>query len=346
MTNRDGTGKGWWYWAWLAVLCLAVVVSAVAITAAWSSWRGTAGPGQGTVPPGLRLSEPLTPSGWAPVMIGTAQISVPRTWLLNASGQMGCAGPRSIVFAGGSPRQWAALMKKVHCPMPGNSAMITLDSGSVPRHGPEPAIAAINGIQVAGGMSGRGGLSYLAPELHVRVTAHGPLARKIVGTLTRSPLAVMLERGPLLPVPGNWRWYEFAGVRFAAPGAWPLHRDDAWGDGCSPVVPRRLVFVRTARVPDVPGCGSDYDTAGQAAATLGVVAGSGPEAIVPRLGGGSRCRRLHGLRVCIPDPDTISQRVTLTVWVPRRRPVIVEIGLAGNGVIPRTIFDSIRPASL
>jgi len=44
-------------------------------------------------------------------------------------------------------------------------------------------------------------------------------------------------------------------------------------------------------------------------------------------------------------PDTISQRVTLTVSVPRRRPVIVEIGLAGNGVIPRTIFDSIRSAS-
>jgi len=223
--------------------------------------------------------------------------------------------------------------------------MVTLDSGSVPRHGSEPAIGAINGIQVVGGMSGRSGLSYLVPGLHVRVTAHGPLARKIIGTLTRSPLAVTLERGPQLPVPGNWRWYEFAGVRFAAPGAWPLHRDDAWGDECSPVVPRKLVFVRTARVPDVPSCGGDYDTAGQAAAALGVVAGSGPQAIAPQFGGGPRCLRLHGLRVCMPDPAAVSQRVTLAVSVPRRRPVIVEIGLAGNGVIPRTIFDSIRPAS-
>jgi len=277
-------------------------------------------------------------------MIGDAQISVPRTWLLDTREQLGCAGPRSIVFAGGSRREWAALMKKMHCPMPGNNAMITLDSGSPPRHGSEPAIGAINRIPVVGGMSGRNGLSYLVPGLHVRVTAHGPLARKISRTLTRSPLAVMLERGPLLPVPGDWRWYEFAGVRIAAPGAWPLHRDDGWGDECSPVVPRRLVFLRTARVPDVPSCGGDGDTAGQAAATLGVVVGSGPEAIPPHFGSGSRCLRLHGLRVCMPDPGTISQRVTLTVSVPRRRPVIVEIGLAGNGVIPRTIFDSIRPS--
>jgi hypothetical protein len=229
--------------------------------------------------------------------------------------------------------------------MPGNSATITLDSGSLPRHGSEPAIGAINGIPVVGGMSGRSGLSYLVPGLHAGVTAHGPLARKIIGTLTRSPLAVMLERGPLLPVPGDWRWYEFAGIRFAAPGAWPLHRDDAWGDECSPVVPQRLVFVRTAKVPDAPSCGGDDDTAGQAAATLGVLAGSGPEAIAPHFAGGSSCLRLHGLRVCMPAPDTISQRVTLTVSLPRRRPVIVEIGLAGNGVIPRTIFDSIRSAS-
>src|SRR5262245_19137685 len=69
MTKREGTSKRRWRWAWLAALSLAVVVSAVAITATWSSWQGAAGPGEGTVPPGLPLSEPLTPPGWASVMI-------------------------------------------------------------------------------------------------------------------------------------------------------------------------------------------------------------------------------------------------------------------------------------
>jgi hypothetical protein len=42
----------------------------------------------------------------------------------------------------------------------------------------------------------------------------GPLARRVLATLTRSPLSVVLRRGPAGPVPAHWIWHRFGSVEF------------------------------------------------------------------------------------------------------------------------------------
>src|SRR5262249_56734418 len=97
----------------------------------------------------------------------------------------------------------------------------------VPRRAP---IQRINGIPVTRLPNLRGTLSYLVPSLRVQVTAVGPEARQVIGTLTRSPRAVALAPGRAFAVPSGWRWHHFGGINFAAPGAWRGPRARALGN--------------------------------------------------------------------------------------------------------------------
>src|SRR5262249_52869487 len=87
----------------------------------------------------------------------------------------------------------------------------------------------INGIPLLGVRPvARGYASFLAPTLHVLITVRGPLANKVLGTLTRSPFSVVFEAGPRLSVPHSWRWRDFGGIRFATPAQWRTIKSRVW----------------------------------------------------------------------------------------------------------------------
>ena len=55
------------------------------------------------------------------------------------------------------------------------------------------------------------------------------------------------------------------------------------------------------------------------------------------------CLSIHGLKVC-PATSPAYSILVLKVNVPgRSKPVIVSIGLAGSGMVARTILYSLRP---
>jgi len=58
----------------------------------------------------------------------------------------------------------------------------------------------------------------------------------------------------------------------------------------------------------------------------------------------SHCLSLHGLTAC-PATSPAYSILVLKVRVPgRSKPVFVSIGLTGNGMVARTILDSVRAA--
>jgi hypothetical protein len=58
----------------------------------------------------------------------------------------------------------------------------------------------------------------------------------------------------------------------------------------------------------------------------------------------AHCLDLHGLTAC-PATAPAYSILVLRVRVPgRNKPVFVSIGLAGNGMVARTILDSVRTA--
>ena len=81
----------------------------------------------------------------------------------------------------------------------------------------------INGISVYPYAAAPQG-SYLVPSLRVEVTVDGLLAQQVLHTLTRSPRAVALARGPAPSVPSSWRSVTFARLRFSVPANWPVDR--------------------------------------------------------------------------------------------------------------------------
>src|SRR5262249_6910467 len=157
----------------------------------------------------------------------------------------------------------------------------------------------------------------------------GPLAHRVLGTLTRSPLSVVFAPGPEAAVPSGWRWHDFGGIRFAAPPPWPQERSVGWA-GCPPALPPATSTPAKTTTATPGGWVSRSLTAGSLTAWPGVIVATGPflQWPVPRA---SPCHRLHGLRACYSRPIYLGGVLDMSVYVPgSRRPTVVEIGLAGN----------------
>ena len=163
-----------------------------------------------------------TPAGWSPVPYESAQLSVPGSWLVESPQQLSCGFPQvnGMIFVGVKP----AIPKDFGCDVTASLAWIR-PAGQIPKgiehHKPT---AVIHGIPVYRLPSGKGTAAYLVPELGVRVGARGKLAARVLATLTRSPLSVVLRRGAAAPVPAGWTWRQFGGVRFATTRAWGLQQ--------------------------------------------------------------------------------------------------------------------------
>jgi hypothetical protein len=223
----------------------------------------------------------------------------------------------------------------------------------VPQSGEKPTVR--NGVMGYRGtndsFSPRGGpFIYYAPSLDIEVIAGGPMAIRVVDTLTRSPRSVALAQGPAPSVPSYWRTVTFAGLRFLVPAYWSIERTPVTpvlGEICrTPGVSfyRSVVTLSTDIRPiEVPSCPYIPPTPQYPSDGVQVDSGLRVEPIVP-LSFSPRCLDLHGLTACpatSPDYSILVLRVTVPG---RSKPVFVSIGLAGNGVVARTILYSLRAA--
>ena len=321
----------------LALMVLAVVLAACTSSTAPST----------TTKPLPAVDFSATPAGWVPVANGNVQISVPATWsvLYNVGCPTGLLPGEVLVnpvaefcapeIAGRGPKNlvWLTLLAGL---------------GSGYRHR-----SVINGFSVYDDDPG----TYFVPSLRLRVTLSGPLAQRVLHTLSRSPRTVALASGPAPAVP-SWRSVPFAGLRFSVPAVWPTTRTSgaAFGLGspCATpgvafpdyVAPSLLTYGVTLDTDlyrlAAPSCPTETPLNQPPMNGVQVDSGSRMNFQVA-LSFSTRCLHLHGLTVC-PATSPAYSILVLKVTVPGSKPVYVSIGLAGNGLIARTILYGLKEA--
>ena len=336
----------------IAAAAVAIIAAAVLASAGSALASRGAGPAASRVAAGISRSEPgdglltggsAAPAGWAPVPYRRAQLSVPGSWLVQNPQQFSC-GPRSagMIFAGGGP----VVPKGAGCGLTASLAWIR-PAGRIPlgiRHR-KPA-AVIHGIPVYRLPGGPGSVRYLVPELGVRAGARGPLARRVLATLTRSPLSVVLRRGPAGPVPAGWIWHRSHGLRFAIPRSWKLRREHQWATCGTGLVPGRLLLIDATRPPARLPCPAPVPTAAaeQARPGLTVVTGKHAATSVGEPFTGGQVRR--GVRICLSSVTGqggfSSGVLIISASRPRRSPAaFFLLGLSGSGARARAILGSV-----
>ena len=295
-----------------------------------------------------------TPPGWVPVAYGDAQVSVPATWdvLFNVCVIGSSVGDVYLNPSGG--------FCTAQGPPKGKTNITLLPvtdgefQGSPSSNGPR---SVINGISVydlySYGPAPYVGTDYLVPSLGVEVAAEGPLARRVVDTLTRSPRAAALTSGPAPAVPSGWRTMVFEGLAFATPSSWPVTRtsvDHGLGYPCATPGVALMdsgVVLSTDQKPYGYDCVATVPPGPQTPQD-GIQVDTGSKTLSQwnlHIAFSTRCLHLHGLTAC-PATSPAYSILVLKVTVPgRNKPVYVSIGLAGNGMVARTILYSLRTAS-
>jgi hypothetical protein len=309
--------------------------------------------------PTIAVDLSATPAGWVPVAYGDAQISVPSSFSVYYPGMNECGFVHSpgAVFVGpvvGGPN-W--------CPAPvqpgGSTAVTLLPLGPLPEDFVHLAHIDIHGVTVLVLPSGRGD-SYLVPALGVRLSGQGPLLTRVLRTLTRSPRTVALVSVPALAIPSGWHAVTFGGLSFDAPRSWMVvltaitGRDVGWACNTSGPAVSGLAFRRAEVVlssdrqpfPVIANCPLMQQFQQQFQQPnngIELDAGNIMNFPVP-VTFTKRCLDIHGLTAC-PATSLTYSILFLKVTVPgRATPVIVSIGLAGNGMVAGTILYSLRAA--
>jgi hypothetical protein len=354
MTGRQqdapGTGRGRRAaaaGAAVAVVALGLVSSALAAPRAMPAVSPAAAGISRTGQAAGRFSDGAgAPPGWVPVPFRRAQLSVPGLWLVESPRQAWCAPQsRGMIFAGGRPR----IPEGAGCRRIASLAWIR-PAGPIPpglRHrGPS---AVIHGIPVYRLSSGQGSVRYLVPELGVRVGASGPLHRRVLATLTRSPLSVVLRRGPGRPVPAGWIWHRSGGVRFAVPRSWGLQHENQWATCGTGLVPRSLLLIDAIRPPARLPCPAPFPAAAAERAQPGLTVVTGNYAARSVAADFVRCRVRRGARICLSSVTgqggLLSGVLTFSVSrTHRHEATFFLLGLSGSGARARAIFGSIKVA--
>ena len=211
---------------------------------------------------------------------------------------------------------------------------------------PHARQARVNGIPVTLGRERVGRrLVHLERGLGLDIGVSGPLARRVLATITHSPLSVVLP-SPRVAVPADWRHVSFGVLRFAVPQAWKSVSSNWWG-GCPYNLGADILMVSTGQVLSDPGCPFPRATAAATAGVAGMVVGAGPRVTEPRLRGVT-CLIRNALRVCIDPPPLHGayqnrglQILTARVYLPgQRQPDVIEVGLYGTGRACAAIVDS------
>ncbi len=282
-------------------------------------------------------------TGWVPVACGDAQASVPASFIVVYPGQiLFCGSVRSVETLFLEPT--LTTRTGPGCPAEIRSTLVRLASTrQVPAKYASEKPVILNGVPVCFGPTDEllARYTYYAPSLGVEATADGLLARLVIGTLARSPRATALALGTAPSVPASWRSVAFSGLGFSVPAEWTVERTETW-NLCGPVqiAIGQGVTLDTEKVflalpcpaplsfPVTPSDGVRIDSGAQ-----------GPTGPFPA---GGACIHAAGLTTCpssAPDHSILLLRVTVPG---RATPVFVSIGLAGSGMVARTILCSPR----
>jgi hypothetical protein len=340
----------------------AVLILAVVLIVGFRSTPSQKPAGVGSVNlPSVDLT--ATPKGWAPVEYGDAQVSVPASWVYAWSG---C--PNAVPSSGGEVFLQGTAPTRAPCSVPDNSISISSDT-SDDHFGSRSQV--INGIR-AYMSDARISLEQVmqVPSLGVRipiVTMDSSLTGQIVGTLTHSPRAVALAAGPHPSIPASWKRVNYDGLSVAVPKNWPVDFPGEWGSPSA--VPSNLTMSDVSASPTFPRvttdtspsvrltnaiynpfaeCGCYEPAKGPATwATVpidGLLVDGGDIGPLQGTSVSANCLHLNGLSAC-PATDDVYGVLVLSVEYPGSGEIAVEIGLAGDGAVARTILGSIRPSN-
>ena len=331
-------------------IAAAAITATVAAAAAWpisdslaasrpkpaGSLAGESGrAGRAESPSGIR-------AGWDPVPYRRARLSVPGRWLVETPREIFCQ-PRSagMIFTGAKP----GIPKGTGCGLTASYAWIVPAGHIPPGLSHRKPTAVINGIRVYRRPSGPDSVLYLVPELSVRVGAHGSLGRRVLATLNRSPLSVVLGKGRASPVPARWVWHQFGGVRFAAPRTWHRHRQTQWATCGTGVVPGSLALIDAIKPPLALPCPFPLPYADTFAAQPGLTAVTGKFAARSVGERFTRCQLRHRALICLAavtgHGGFLSGVLIFSVSRPHHHPAaFFLLGLSGSGARARAIFDS------
>lgn len=287
----------------------------------------------------------LTPPGWSPLGLGPVEVSVPSGWYVEGPGFTCGDGQQGMVFIDEAP----VSPKGTSCKFPANVVELRA-APAEPLPGYHRTV--INSVPAFERSTGSGAaLTEMVRALGTEVIAKGPLAGEVIGTLTHSPLSVVLGSS-VSSWPSGWRRMSFGGLSFSVPRQWAVQRVDWWG-GCPFNIASNTVLLSTARTQPVLFCPLVQGTAGYLAGRPGLVLFSGPK--VPAAPRDANCLTRHTVRICIdPQPTSTGgfspghelNLLTAQVNVPHQATVDqVEIGLTGSGVLPLDVFGSLRPAA-
>jgi hypothetical protein len=349
-----GTEQGtWWVRRRRRAAAIGVAVAAVAtVAAAMASPAGSALASPRAIPPGVTRSGQAagapargsgTPAGWAPVPYERAQLSVPGSWLVESPQQLWCwPAAGGMIFAGTGP----AFPKGDGCAPTASLAWI-VPAGQIPKGiSHRKPTAVIHGIPVYRLPAAKGSVLYLVPALGVRAGARGPLARRVLATLTRSPLSVVLSRGPAAPVPAAWTWRQFGGVRFAVPRSWSPQASNQWATCGTGLLPGTLLLVDATKPPLYLPCPLQIPSAADYQAQPGLTVVTGKYAAQSVGENYARCQSRHGLRICLASVTgqggPLSGVLIFSVSRPHHPATFFLLGLPGSGTSARAIFGSIR----
>ena len=304
--------------------------------------------------PAVDLS--ATTAGWVPVASGDAQVSVPASSYVYYPSWIDCGLRGNALYLG------PATPSAIGCGAPSADPRTTtrvflrhIDGDPTPYRRWKPVNLNGVAVYVVPSYGPEPVLDYYAPSIGVEVIATGPLARRIIDTLARSPRVVALASGPAPSVPSSWRSVTFAGLRFSVPAVWPITRTSgaAFGLG-SPCATPGVAFPDYV-APDgvtldtnlyrlaVPACPAETPLKQPPMNGVQVDSGSRMNFQVA-LSFSTRCVHFHGLTTCPATSPAYSILVTKVTVPGRSKPVLVSIGLAGNGMVARTILYSLRTA--
>jgi hypothetical protein len=189
---------------------------------------------------------------------------------------------------------------------------------------------------------------FVVPSLDVEVSATGPLASRVLHTLTQSPRSVALAAGPPPPIPRSWLRVTFGQTSVAVPSDWSVQSTALFGLGyCGPYTsltsPPTVVFETGAHLESF-GCPAEGIPSEVSPASDGLIIDPGPYSPIRGVRSFGQCLHVNGLQVCPASIDEFGYLI-VAVHIPgKSQPVAVEIGLGGNGVVARTILYSIRGA--
>ena len=337
---------------------LAMVVMALTLSACTSSQTvvPTTTTTVATTQPLPAVDLSATPAGWVPVAYGDVQVSVPASFYVYYPGWLDCGLRGDALYLG--PATPSAIGCGASSPNLRLTTLVYLVQRRLPLPFNKDVAVILNGIPVypllfSASMSpnphtGRGG--YYAPTLGAQVTAFGAMAGRVTDTLTRSPRSVVLAPGSSPVVPSSWRSVSFAGLRFSVPANWPINRTavtPGLGAICKTLgvafASTTVTLSTDVRPMLLPPCAYFPPTPQQPENGVQVDSGLRTEPMVT-LSFSAHCLVLHGLTAC-PATSPAYPILVVRMNVPGRdKPVFVSIGLAGNGMVARTILYSLRAA--